>query len=406
MDINKEEAIRDSIKNSDIRHKQRIHDIAAGFRGRHKNLIEFFINLENVFSNKYKINYNYLIYFPQFPKSSSEIVCIVSDGNGFELYPPVSHTGVSNKMNELDYLFSLNATKCSKCAMHSDNCRFYICDFRTSDYKNKKDVEIITNLLEEVIELDIPSADLFIKEIRIPPYSILGAMPDYKIFNGVFVLITKGKKTNSEYNEMCTIFQESFRFLLDKAEKNFAACQVVNYLEDLSITCLERGIKNPDIHNGETRKNENQIPRVFVASSVEGLKIAREVQSELAHDNISVEIWDQTEVFRLGTATIEALESAVNTYDFGIFIFTPDDELLTRGKIKTVPRDNVIFELGLFIGKLTRFRAFIVHSKEISVFSDFTGIKTAKYDSSSPNIRAALGPACEEIRKAISQDKH
>lgn len=150
---------------------------------------------------------------------------------------------------------------------------------------------------------------------------------------------------------------------------------------------------------------ENQKKhRIFIASSTEGLKIARSIQSELTQD-FAIEIWNQDTVFGLGTATIEALENAVSQYDFGIFVFTPDDQLHTRGEIISVARDNVIFELGLFIGKLTRFRSFIIHpsKRTISMPSDLIGMKTATYDPDNSNLRAALGPACQEIRNAIKR---
>lgn len=143
--------------------------------------------------------------------------------------------------------------------------------------------------------------------------------------------------------------------------------------------------------------------RIFVASSMEGLEVARLIQSELAHD-YSVEIWNQNTVFGLGSATIEALEIAVETYQYGIFVFTPDDVIVRRGTGAAVPRDNVIFEGGLFIGRLGRFRSFIVHpDTNIQLPSDLHGVTTATYDPNSPNLSAALGPACQRIRQAIRQ---
>jgi len=144
-------------------------------------------------------------------------------------------------------------------------------------------------------------------------------------------------------------------------------------------------------------------PTIFIGSSVEGLKVARAIQAELSHE-YSIEVWYQDTVFGLGTSTIEALETAVDKYDFGIFVFTPDDELITRGDIKQVARDNVIFESGLFIGKLTRFKAFIVHpdNNTIVLPSDLKGMTTAPYDASSKNLAASIAPACQKIRKAVS----
>ena len=162
------------------------------------------------------------------------------------------------------------------------------------------------------------------------------------------------------------------------------------------------------------QKKENEIEhpigdkiRVFIGSSVEGLEVARNIQAELAYD-YEIEIWNQGTVFGLGDSTLEALEHAVHNYDIGVFIFTPDDELLSKGLSKPVARDNVIFELGLFIGQLTRFRAFIVHpqGKGISLPSDLAGITTATYNPALTNLRASLGPACHAIRDAIRRIKN
>jgi predicted nucleotide-binding protein len=142
--------------------------------------------------------------------------------------------------------------------------------------------------------------------------------------------------------------------------------------------------------------------RMFIGSSTEGLSVANHIQALLQHDG-EVEVWNQGTVFGLGTATLEALEAAVLTYDFGIFVFTPVDELHTRGLVKQVARDNVVFELGLFIGKLTRKRAFVVQPRNgLTVPSDLAGITTASYDSTHSNLAAALGPACQQIRTAVA----
>lgn len=146
--------------------------------------------------------------------------------------------------------------------------------------------------------------------------------------------------------------------------------------------------------------------RIFVGSSTEGLRVANEVQALLQHE-FEIEVWNQGTIFGLGTATLEALELAVLAYDFGVFVFTPDDELHARGEVKSVARDNVVFELGLFIGKLTRQRAFIVQpSSGITLPSDLAGIMTARYDPTRSNLAAAVGPACQQIRNAVAAAVH
>lgn len=152
------------------------------------------------------------------------------------------------------------------------------------------------------------------------------------------------------------------------------------------------------------QSNKERRFRAFIGSSSEGLSIANKLQLMLERD-LEVEVWNQGTVFGLGDATLEALEQAVLAYDFGIFVFTPDDELHIRGESKPVARDNVVFELGLFIGKLTRRRAFIVHpsKKTISLPSDLAGITTAAYDPDNQSLAASLGPVCQKIRDAVER---
>jgi predicted nucleotide-binding protein len=146
-------------------------------------------------------------------------------------------------------------------------------------------------------------------------------------------------------------------------------------------------------------------PRVFVGSSTAGLAIANQLQ-ELLGDQLSVVIWNQGTVFSLGDSTREALENAVLEYSAGIFVFTADDlRVKSSGQTDAVARDNVIFELGLFIGKLGRKRALVVlpGDESITLPSDLHGITTATFDYHERNLAAALGPAANKIRRALSE---
>jgi predicted nucleotide-binding protein len=158
------------------------------------------------------------------------------------------------------------------------------------------------------------------------------------------------------------------------------------------------------LSQNERDAKEPRLPRTFIGSSTEGLPVANKLQSLLEHD-VDAEIWNQGTVFGLGDSTLEALEAGVQVYEFGVFVFTPDDQLQTRGITKSVARDNVIFELGLFVGKLSRRHAFVINPAKnaISLPSDLAGIATATYDPDKPNLAAALGPACQRIREAVAR---
>lgn len=144
---------------------------------------------------------------------------------------------------------------------------------------------------------------------------------------------------------------------------------------------------------------EAHQPRIFVGSSRRTLKYARIVQSNL--DEYDVTLWTEDSVFTLGESTLEALERALRRYDFGIFIFGADDVLTRQTKKAFVTRDNVLFEYGLFVGHLSRFRAFIIREKTSSILSDLAGITIGQFDPNSTASKAEIARACNKIRIGI-----
>lgn len=99
---------------------------------------------------------------------------------------------------------------------------------------------------------------------------------------------------------------------------------------------------------------------------------------------------------------------AVSTFNLAVFVFTPDDVVELRGERKAAVRDNVIFELGLFFGGLGLESCLFVtpmNCGDLHLPSDLLGILPLSYrgDRSDGNLLAALGPACNQIRRAIRQ---
>jgi Predicted nucleotide-binding protein containing TIR-like domain len=144
-------------------------------------------------------------------------------------------------------------------------------------------------------------------------------------------------------------------------------------------------------------------PSLFIGSSTEGLEFARAVRTSLS-DFAETALWNDG-VFTLGRTFIESLISAVARFDFAALVLTPDDRMVVRNDETLGPRDNIIFELGLFMGRLGRERTFIVRpaSGLLQIPSDLAGISVATFDwpRSDGNYRAALGPACDLMREAI-----
>lgn len=150
---------------------------------------------------------------------------------------------------------------------------------------------------------------------------------------------------------------------------------------------------------------EQRKPKIFVASSVEGLGIAYAIQQNLHHD-AEVTVWDQG-VFQLSTTTLESLLVVLSSSDFALFVFSPDDMVKIRGQENAAVRDNVIFELGLFIGKLGRNRSFIFipENTDLRIPTDLIGLAPATYEigRSDESDQAACGPACHQVRIAIQK---
>jgi hypothetical protein len=147
-----------------------------------------------------------------------------------------------------------------------------------------------------------------------------------------------------------------------------------------------------------------QKPKLFIGSSSEQLDIAYAVQENLEHD-VEATVWTQG-IFELSKTTIESLIDVMEDADFGLFIFAPDDVSMIRSDAKSTVRDNVIFELGLFIGRLGRERAFIVTPSgmaDLHMPTDLLGITPANYqpDRTDGNLVAALGSACHRVRRSV-----
>lgn len=148
-------------------------------------------------------------------------------------------------------------------------------------------------------------------------------------------------------------------------------------------------------------------PKLFIGSSVESLDIAYAIQESMEF-SAEVTVWTQG-IFELSKYSLDSLLDALENFDFGIFVFSPDDITIMRGEEKRVVRDNVIFELGMFIGHLGKERAFILAPRgsedKISFPTDLLGLTPALYEPNRQdgNILAAIGPACSKISKSITK---
>jgi hypothetical protein len=147
------------------------------------------------------------------------------------------------------------------------------------------------------------------------------------------------------------------------------------------------------------------VPVVFIASSSEGLNVVDAVQKLLQRalgGTAEVRPWPST--FQLTMAYIESLERLLDWSDFAVLVLTPDDRTKSREDERLSPRDNVVFEIGLFFGRLGRKRCFLIqqHDPDLKLPSDLLGIETAAFSiSPGQDIESALESACARIGDAV-----
>lgn len=147
---------------------------------------------------------------------------------------------------------------------------------------------------------------------------------------------------------------------------------------------------------------EQSRPVLFIGSSREGLDIARAIQLNLDHE-AEIILWSQG-VFGLGEGNLESLVNSFRRFDFAVLILTPDDLVLSPENELPSPRDNVVFELGLFMGALGRERCFIVHdrTKTLKLPSDIAGVTAATFQPhEAGTLQSALGAPSTQILTSV-----
>lgn len=121
-------------------------------------------------------------------------------------------------------------------------------------------------------------------------------------------------------------------------------------------------------------------PRIFIGSSRESQAVAGALHTVLnGYGLVDPHLWRNA--FDAPDFTLEALEKEAEESDFAVFVCSPDDRTEKRGDMSFVPRDNILFELGLFMGRLGRRRCYMVTPSETKVElpSDLLGVTRLTY---------------------------
>ncbi|MCJ8156392.1 TIR domain-containing protein [Sphingomonas sp. LaA6.9] len=124
-------------------------------------------------------------------------------------------------------------------------------------------------------------------------------------------------------------------------------------------------------------------PRLFLGSSGKQEKLLQALTRGLS-DIAQVEPW--TTSFNPGTSTLQRLIDLTREVDFAAFIFAQDDWTTVgapaspgHDTAQAAPRDNVVFEAGLFGGVLGMRRTFILHANGAKLPTDLLGLTSVRY---------------------------
>jgi hypothetical protein len=144
-------------------------------------------------------------------------------------------------------------------------------------------------------------------------------------------------------------------------------------------------------------------PRIFLGSSGKQAELLEALKRGLS-DAARVEPW--TTVFNPGVSTLDRLVELTREVDFAAFVFAQDDWTLSapaRERGQASPRDNVVFEAGLFGGALGMRRTFILHANGAKLPTDLLGLTCVRYAGETPADFALIN---ETLRKAMAAEGH
>lgn len=142
-------------------------------------------------------------------------------------------------------------------------------------------------------------------------------------------------------------------------------------------------------------------PRMFLGSSTKQANLLEALARGL-EDVAQIEPW--TTSFNPGIGTLERLIELTREVDFAAFLFAQDDWTATGPETSQAsPRDNVVFEAGLFGGALGMRRTFILHAKGSKLPTDLLGLTCARYGAPTA---AEMKTVAQQLRKAIEDQGH
>lgn len=146
----------------------------------------------------------------------------------------------------------------------------------------------------------------------------------------------------------------------------------------------------------------NNVPALFLGSSKESLPILETIIAGLDTTRVIPIPWTE-DVFWPSNTAVEDLEAQLLHTDFAVLVFSPDDKIVSRDIPLESPRDNILFEFGMFLGAIGRKRTYLLKPKgmQIKIPTDLMGVEPIEYEYDATSGRLDVSHACAEIMRCI-----
>ena len=155
-------------------------------------------------------------------------------------------------------------------------------------------------------------------------------------------------------------------------------------------------------------KRPNDKPILFIGSSSESLPVVQAIcKSERLKEVADIRPW--ATIFQLSEYTLDSLLEESDNEDFALLVLSDEDCVLSRGKKSKAPRDNVVFEAGLFMGAIGRKRTVLLVPEDIEwerfkLPTDLDGVTRLNYKRSKDN-RLLLSRPIDRLIQHIQTHK-
>jgi CRP/FNR family transcriptional regulator, cyclic AMP receptor protein len=147
---------------------------------------------------------------------------------------------------------------------------------------------------------------------------------------------------------------------------------------------------------------KNETPILFIGSSSESLPVSEALLEGLKARPFISRLWNRG-VFSPSQFPIDDLAKQLAQVDFAALVLGRDDQVISRAVTSDAPRDNVVLELGLFMGALGRPRTFLIVPREVDVKipTDLLGLTPIRFSLKDQSLAKGLKPVCEQLADVI-----